>query len=50
MNLKIFFYFIFALLDPDPLARLNPDPIRIRNPERQATQHACLPRLIGDAD
>ncbi len=30
----LLFWVIFALLDPDPLARLNPDPIpiRIQNP------------------
>jgi hypothetical protein len=31
-NFILLLWFIFALLDPDPLTRLNPDPIRIRNP------------------
>ncbi len=31
MNFFQFFWVIFALLDPDPLARLYLDPIRIRN-------------------
>jgi hypothetical protein len=43
---------IFALLDPDPLARLNPDPIRIRirNPGSKPVTTGYLLSLVVSTD